>query len=115
MAVVATGKPATSLIKVLGWNEKLSLVRVIILTGRTHQIRVHLKHERTPVLGDSIYGSIQANNHYQATRQMLHASLLRLPHPVTNQMIEIAAPLPDDMLQLVSKFQLNEGAQKSKK
>lgn len=101
MAVVPLGKPAHSIVKVLGWNEKLSLVSVIILTGRTHQIRVHLKHVKTPVLGDSIYGSPSANKHYHAARQMLHASLLRLPHPVTNQMIEIEAPLPDDMRQLI--------------
>lgn len=104
MAIMPMGKPALSIVKVLAWNEKLSLVHVIILTGRTHQIRVHLKYKGTPVLGDSIYGSISANKHYYAERQMLHASLLRLPHPVTKQIIEIKAPIPDDMLKLIHKI-----------
>lgn len=106
MAVVSTGKPAISQIKLIGWDGKISLVRVNILTGRTHQIRVHLKHEKTPILGDSLYGSSAVNKYYHADRQMLHASLLRFHHPYSNEMMEIKAPLPDDMLKLITKFKL---------
>lgn len=101
MAVISSGKPANSTVKVVSWNEKLSLVRVVISTGRTHQIRVHLKHVKTPVLGDPLYGSVSANKHYHAERQMLHASVLSLLHPITNEKMEFHAPLPEDMNQLI--------------
>lgn len=104
MAVVLNGRPALSVVKVEEWNEKLSLVKVVILTGRTHQIRVHLKYKGTPVLGDVLYGSAGANKQHQVHRQLLHASLLRLNHPMTDQVMEFKAPLPEDMLKVVQKI-----------
>lgn len=104
MAIVPNGRPAVSIVKTLGWNGKLSLVRVIILTGRTHQIRVHLKHRGTPILGDSLYGSLTANKVHHAERQMLHAAVLRLPHPLTKELMEFKAPLPPDMLKYVEQM-----------
>lgn len=104
MAIVPTGREAISVCKTLGYNDKLSLVQVVIATGRTHQIRVHLKYKGTPVLGDSLYGNPSLNQYYSAQRQMLHAVVMRFCHPVTKQMMELKAPLPQDMLRFVRKI-----------
>lgn len=104
MAVVPEGRMAISVCKNLRWDGKLSLMQVVILTGRTHQIRVHLKYKGTPVLGDSVYGSISANNLYKANRQLLHASVLRLRHPATGELMEFKAEIPADMKKMFSQF-----------
>jgi 23S rRNA pseudouridine1911/1915/1917 synthase len=62
-------------------------------TGRTHQIRVHLKHLRAPILGDEVYGTKSPI----IPRQALHAYELRLPHPRTGRILEFLAPVPADM------------------
>jgi 23S rRNA pseudouridine1911/1915/1917 synthase len=95
MAVDPTGKSATSMTRVLAFDGKLSLVEVQLITGRTHQIRVHLKHKGAPVLGDLVYGSPAWNKKYETSRQMLHAYRLKFRHPVTNVVIDLKAPLPE--------------------
>jgi len=72
----------------------LSLLRVRIETGRTHQIRVHMAHLRLPVAGDTVYGGGKSKVQYP--RQMLHASRLILEHPVTGRKMDVKAPLWDD-------------------
>ena len=67
-----------------------SLISVTLHTGRTHQIRVHLAAIGHPLVGDWLYG---ARN---ATRPMLHAAELAMRHPVTNEPLRIAAPIPQD-------------------
>jgi 23S rRNA pseudouridine1911/1915/1917 synthase len=96
MAVDPTGKPATSICKVLAFDGKLSLVEVQLITGRTHQIRVHLKHKGAPILGDPVYGAPAWNKKYEASRQMLHAYRLKLRHPLTGNLLDLKAPLPED-------------------
>lgn len=91
------GKKAISHVKTLAFNGKLSLVSIVLVTGRTHQIRVHLQHLGTPVLGDTVYGSPRANSTYDVCNQMLHASYLRFTHPFTGQEMELKAPLPKEM------------------
>ncbi|MBY0529729.1 MAG: RluA family pseudouridine synthase [Rhabdochlamydiaceae bacterium] len=98
------GKEAKSYCTPLATNEKLALVDVQLITGRTHQIRVHLKFRNAPVLGDPLYGAISSNQHYQAKRQMLHAHRIRFEHPITQQTIELTAPLPADFETLKVKF-----------
>jgi len=71
----------------------VSLLEVAILTGRTHQIRVHLAGMRMPVLGDATYGGSRS---LVAPRQMLHAWKLGLPHPATGEFREWESPLPGD-------------------
>lgn len=104
MAIVPTGKPAISFIKTLGWNEKLSAVQVVIATGRTHQIRVHLKYKGTPVLGDALYGNTSVNHYYNAQRQLLHAATVKFQHPLTGQALKFHAPPPFDMLRFMRKI-----------
>lgn len=103
MAVVPGGKQAISFVKTVGWNDKLSFINVVIATGRTHQIRVHLKYKGTPVLGDPIYGNSSLNEYYGAQRQMLHAAKMTFCHPLTGQELELTAPPPADMLRYMGK------------
>lgn len=104
MAVVPGGKQAITICKTIGWNEKLSLVQVIIGTGRTHQIRVHLKYQGTPILGDDLYGNSSANHYYGAQRQLLHAIKVKFQHPLTGQALEFTAPPPADMLRFIQRL-----------
>ena len=81
-----------------------ALLRVRIHTGRTHQIRVHLKSIRCPVAGDRLYGSASEDSvlPFRPPRQMLHARLLTFPHPLRGDSLTFEAPLPDDMLRLLT-------------
>lgn len=72
----------------------LALVRAQPRTGRTHQIRVHLLHLGSPILGDSVYGRASE----VIGRQALHAWKLELPHPRTGAMLQLSASPPDDLL-----------------
>lgn len=99
-----SGREAITLCKTLAFDGKISLVNLVITTGRTHQIRVHMKHLGTPVLGDPIYGVAQTNKKYGLERQMLHAHLLRFRHPISNVPLEFLAELPHDMKLLVQNF-----------
>ncbi len=104
MAVVEGGKPATTLCQTLFQAENLSFVELGLITGRTHQIRVHLKHCNSPVLGDPVYGSPSANKHWDVSTQLLHAARLEFMHPVTKTPISITAPLPPAMANLLHKI-----------
>jgi 23S rRNA pseudouridine1911/1915/1917 synthase len=79
----------------------LTLLRCELVTGRTHQIRVHLASQGWPVFGDRLYGEPDDT----LTRQALHASRLSMPHPVTRQPLELNAPLPDDLSRLIGVIQ----------
>lgn len=104
MAIVPTGKQALSYCKTMGYNEKLSFVQVVIATGRTHQIRVHLKYKGTPILGDNLYGNSSLNQYYGVHRQLLHAAILKFQHPLTGEQLELTAPPPEDMLRFMRKL-----------
>jgi 23S rRNA pseudouridine1911/1915/1917 synthase len=75
---------------------RASLLSVRILTGRTHQIRVHLASIGHPVVGDSTYGHAKANAEFGIARQALHAAKLSFTHPATGERVEYEAPLPAD-------------------
>lgn len=68
-------------------------MELLLETGRTHQIRVHMSHIGHPVLGDSLYGEASG----LIGRQALHAAGLSLIHPIRKERMEFAAPLPEDM------------------
>ncbi|UFS71782.1 RluA family pseudouridine synthase [Geomonas sp. RF6] len=83
------GKPASTIFTVLGEANGMTLVEAKPLTGRTHQIRVHLKHAGFPVVGDEAYGGAPA------ARMMLHCRSMRFTGP-RGRIIEAVAPLDDD-------------------
>jgi 23S rRNA pseudouridine1911/1915/1917 synthase len=81
----------------------MSLVRLRIETGRTHQIRVHMTHIGHPVVGDSMYGARKkASKDVECNRQMLHSEILAFIHPLNGQSMEFEAALPADMRKAVS-------------
>lgn len=111
--VKSGGKPATTDVSVISaWPRAgISEFRCTLLTGRTHQIRVHLSAHGFPVLCDPLYG--RAASRLESVRddelldflkshsgQMLHAALLELAHPITGRRMKFRAPLPDDMAEL---------------
>lgn len=99
-----TGKWARTHFEVLhNFNEPaaLSLLRVSLETGRTHQIRVHLSAVSHPVVGDATYGG--ARSALVAPRPMLHAEHLRFRHPVTGVACEFNAPVPVDMRDILGR------------
>ncbi len=104
MAVVETnGKPAITNYKVIDEVQDFSLMKVNIETGRTHQIRVHMKFLNHPILGDSTYGSPSK----LAERQMLHAYMLEFIHPVTKESIKVKGKLPGDFENIIKKLRFN--------
>lgn len=106
MAVLEEGgRHALTHYKTLAYNEKLSLVSIVIATGRTHQIRVHMKHRGAPVLGDPSYGVPSFNAKMGINRQMLHAYRLRLEHPITGVPLEFEAEIPRDMRKVIDKIE----------
>jgi 23S rRNA pseudouridine1911/1915/1917 synthase len=104
MAIVSSGRQAISSIKTVRQSKELAEVEIGLLTGRTHQIRVHLDFLKTPVLGDPLYGNLAANKRYNAKRQLLHAEQLSLKHPRTGQPLEFKAALPDDFQLFLENF-----------
>jgi 23S rRNA pseudouridine1911/1915/1917 synthase len=105
MAVVeASGKEALTFCHPLLFNDRFSWVEIVLATGRTHQIRVHMAHVGTPVLGDMTYGNIELNKKYKTERQLLHAKRLRFNHPITGVLLELEAPLPQEMLLWIEKI-----------
>ncbi|HSX04223.1 MAG TPA: RluA family pseudouridine synthase [Rhabdochlamydiaceae bacterium] len=103
MAISPAGKESITHVKVLGSHNGTCLVEAEPITGRTHQIRVHLKHRGAPVLGDFLYGSDKANSHFDAKRQYLHAHRLKFKHPTLEKILELKAPIPADMKEFISK------------
>ncbi|WCN36971.1 RluA family pseudouridine synthase [Aneurinibacillus uraniidurans] len=78
---------------VLGRYQGFTHVRLVLETGRTHQIRVHMSHIGHPLLGDDLYGGTQE----KIKRQALHSRRLSFPHPHTKEWLSFEAPLPPDM------------------
>lgn len=98
-AVMAGGYPSITHYEVVERFERgYTLLRLQLMTGRTHQIRVHLSHLGHPIAGDSLYGGPDE----LIDRQALHAEQLNFDHPIINKKILLAAPLPEDMSRLIS-------------
>ena len=91
--VTSDGAACITRYEVISSNEADSTVRCELVTGRTHQIRVHLATRGWPIVGDRVYGEPDA----RILRQALHAWRVTLPHPSTREVIEFEAPIPDDM------------------
>jgi 23S rRNA pseudouridine1911/1915/1917 synthase len=108
MAVRSQGRYAAT-----RWSVKkrwlgFSLAEIIIETGRTHQIRVHMASLGSPIAGDKLYGGAvirtQSKEQLMIERQLLHASTISFKHPVSGEDVSFTAPLPDDMLQVIEKL-----------
>ena len=80
-----------------------ALIRCELITGRTHQIRVHLAALGWPILGDRVYGEANPS----LARQALHAWRIALPHPLTGELIQIVAPLPADITDAMDALDLS--------
>lgn len=93
----------------LGYGKGFTLVRLTLLTGRTHQIRVHMNDLGHPLLGDHLYGPeaepLPGNHTEFIDRQALHACRLSFFHPVTGTKLELEAELPEDMKELLAKLE----------
>jgi 23S rRNA pseudouridine1911/1915/1917 synthase len=103
MTIGEGGKPAkTAWERSEAFGDIAALVRCQIFTGRTHQIRVHLKSLGHPILGDALYGwKPDARLAKQPARVMLHAEHLVLAHPATGRELDLRAPLPKDFLDMI--------------
>lgn len=95
------GKNAITNYRVISQNNLFTLVKVNIETGRTHQIRVHMRHLGYPILGDSVYGRKDNEK-----RQMLHAYKLEFLHPVTGRQMEFTGEIPEDFQKALKKSDL---------
>jgi 23S rRNA pseudouridine1911/1915/1917 synthase len=104
MAVVAEyGREAVTIYHVMEQYAEYTLLQLQLKTGRTHQIRVHLKHIQHPVVGDPVYGHPTKNN-LNMTRQALHAAEIKFTHPVTGELMTFAAPLPADIQTVLNRL-----------
>jgi 23S rRNA pseudouridine1911/1915/1917 synthase len=103
MAVAARGRPALTHYSVLREFSGATLVKCRLETGRTHQIRVHMRSIGHPIVGDPVYGNRSARRDGLPVfrRQALHAARLALVHPVTGKSVAWESPLPDDMRELL--------------
>ena len=88
------GERAVTHYRVLEQKENVAMLALKLETGRTHQIRVHLSSIGHPLIGDFLYNPKNTG----MKRQALHAWHLSFRHPITNEMMELEAPVPDDML-----------------
>ncbi|HBQ26161.1 MAG TPA: RNA pseudouridine synthase, partial [Syntrophomonas sp.] len=95
---------AVSKYQVLERYHNYSLVKVELLTGRTHQIRVHFAYIKHPVVGDPLYGS--GKKHFNLDSQALHAHLLGFVHPRNGKYLEFTSPLPDYFQEILVSLRL---------
>lgn len=102
MCVSLEGKPAVTHLTLLAHKPPFSLVKLEPITGRTHQLRVHLDHLNCPILGDMVYGSFSTNRKHHINRQLLHAYQLNFTHPFNQKILSFTAPIPEDMAQWIS-------------
>ena len=103
------GKEAVTQFEVIEKFKSATLAKVKIITGRTHQIRVHFADSGHPVLGDKTYGKKTTINFGQKKtlsfgRQMLHAFNLKFKHPLNGRPLEFTAPLPGDMKKAIEEL-----------
>lgn len=92
-----SGDKAITHFKVIKKLENYTIVKCILETGRTHQIRVHCKYLGTPILGDSLYGK-KSN---LITRQALHSDKVGFIHPITKNKMIIESPMPEDIENII--------------
>lgn len=98
--ILSDGPPAITHYKAIYSGDDYSYIELWLETGRTHQIRCHMASLGHPLLGDDLYGgSLEL-----IARQTLHCGKIRFVHPVTNNMTEVCASIPEDMKNLINKL-----------
>ncbi|MGK2888090.1 MAG: 23S rRNA pseudouridine(1911/1915/1917) synthase RluD [Candidatus Malihini olakiniferum] len=120
MSVHPMGKPAVTHYRIMEHFRNHTRLRLRLETGRTHQIRVHMAHINHPLVGDQLYGGrprlpkVTSEELVTALRtfdrQALHATMLRLYHPISGIEMEWHAPLPQDMVDLVEALKVDAEA-----
>ncbi|MCU0520097.1 MAG: RluA family pseudouridine synthase [Anaerolineae bacterium] len=108
MAVLAAGKAASTRWRVVQRyrdtsGNRFTLVDVHLMTGRTHQIRVHMAWIGYPLVGDSVYGRAKS----LAARQFLHARELAFEHPISGVLCKFTAPLPEDLTDVLDRLEVD--------
>ena len=97
-AVVSGGRESITHYETLEAYPGVSLLKVNLETGRTHQIRVHMSAHRHPIVGDTLYGADPTlAERLGVTRQWLHASELEFTHPVTQKLVKVTCGFPEDL------------------
>jgi 23S rRNA pseudouridine955/2504/2580 synthase len=107
VSVSRDGQEAETVFRLVERGADMSLLEAELLTGRTHQIRVHLAHLGHPVLGDDKYGDFELNKALRKQglkRMFLHAAKLSFAHPVTGETLEIVSALPADLEKFRSRI-----------
>lgn len=105
ISVVKDGREAITHFSVIERFEKYTLVKCILETGRTHQIRVHMAYIGHPLVGDPIYG--YKKQRFKLKGQMLHAKTLGFIHPSTKKYMEFDSTLPDYFIQVLNKLKVS--------
>jgi RluA family pseudouridine synthase len=112
MKVNETGMFSKSEYSVIQSNGKISLVQVIISTGRTHQIRVHLAHIGCPIIGDVRYGDKNLDNPVFSVKSVihrlyLHAERISFIHPIDGKRVTLIAPLPEEFRKIMKFYPIS--------
>ncbi|APV51023.1 RNA pseudouridine synthase [Betaproteobacteria bacterium GR16-43] len=100
------GQPSETIFHLVARNDEFSLLEAQLLTGRTHQIRVHVAALKHPILGDERYGDFELNKALRKRglkRMFLHAAKLAFAHPVTGAALALESPLPKDLTEFRDK------------
>ncbi|MBQ3040673.1 MAG: RluA family pseudouridine synthase [Clostridia bacterium] len=109
MAVVKGGKEAITHYEVICEYPSFTYAKMVLETGRTHQIRVHMSHIGHPIIGDTVYGGGKTNferaNSSLLDGQILHAKVLSFPHPKTREVVTFECELPDNFKKLIEKLE----------
>ena len=103
-SVRSGGDPAHTRFRVLEAFGAVVLIEAQPLTGRTHQIRVHLSEQGAPILGDETYGGVGLHAEVRAPRLLLHAASLTFPHPISKIEISVESPIPEDFQECLKKL-----------
>lgn len=105
--VSSEGKPSETRVKIIRQFQSATLIEAVPVTGRTHQIRVHCQYAGHPILGDQRYGNEASNmcsKQYRVKRLFLHAKSLKFKLALSNQEIDVYAPLDEDLEQVLDKL-----------
>ena len=103
MAIISNGKVAKTFYRILEAFDDCALLEIDLITGRTHQVRVHLASIGHPVVSDDLYGSNMA----MLGRQFLHASMLEFKLPRNGDLVKLNCDLPSDLNLFLDKIKLN--------